>query len=172
MLLVFERVAQRRQISARQLAHTIHRHDNSARPVIQATKASSIRDGLVSLRTRPNWKSTWIVSNRPARAFVDAFSVWQSKCTDHARHGTKRQRQETAIARFEKCIPKSNIDGHQRKDRCSSALAPVLGDQAKYVSQHHPVPDIRHPSISTSEWAVCPRRRKRLRCSRPEPSAA
>jgi|SRR6516162_1487129 len=115
----------------------------------------------------PNRRSPGIASNPTACALIDAFSFWQSRCTDNARHGTKRHRQETAIARVEKCIPKSNIEGQQRKDRYSPALAPVLGDQEKYVSRRHPVPDIRHPGISTSEWAVCPRRSKRRHRSRP-----
>lgn len=173
MLLVFERVAQRRQISARRLAHTIHRSTDNVH-VLSSMRRTPCQfvTAWCHLERDLNWESPWIVSNRPACAFDATCLVWQSKCTDNARHGTKRQRQETAIERFEKCIPKSNIEGQQFKDRGSSALAPVLGTQAEYVSQHHHVPDIRHPSISTSEWAVCPRRSKRLRCSRPEPGAA
>jgi hypothetical protein len=173
MLLVFERVAQRRQISARQLAHRIHRSTITVHVLSSMRRAPcQFVTAWCHLERDLNWESPWIVSNRPACAFDDACLVWQSKCTDNARHEGKRRRQETAIARFQKCIPKSNIEGQQCKDRGSSALAPVLSTQAEYVSQHHHVADIRHPSISTSEWAVCPRRSKRLLCPRPEPGAA
>jgi len=148
MLLVFERVAQRRQISARQLAHRIHCS------TITVHVLSSMRRTLCQFVTAwchlerdLNSESPWIVSNRPACAFDDACLVWQSKCTDNARHEGKRRRQETAIARFQKCIPKSNIEGQQCKDRGSSA-AVACGSSDAHIN-----PAVTFGAVETGQFA-------------------
>jgi hypothetical protein len=71
-------------------------HDNCARPVIHATDALSIRDGLVPLRARSELGVALDRRQSPGvRTFDDACLVWQSKCTDNARHETKRRGQQT-----------------------------------------------------------------------------